>query len=189
MLAELAAHIDARIARAVSRFGVPIRRLVIALVDAARKAPELAGEGLGTESLADVELFQHTGFRSIPVGGAEAILVQVGGPGGHWVAVATADRTTAPVDVLAGEALLYGSGGARVHARLGGLVVLNEGVAGAARLGDPVSVTLDATALTAIVTTLTNSGLITPGSPTGAPLVPVPVSGTIVGASATVLVG
>lgn len=190
-------EVDNRIARRLAQSSI-VRRMVLEAVTATTFVPEVAGEGLAGEQLDGVELFQHFGFRSIPPVGSEAIALRVGGAGGHLVVVATAGRPTVPTDLVDGDSTLYSSTGARVDtkadgtvaitAALAGLVNLNGGTAGVARLGDSVSITLDSATMTTLAASLITAGLVMPGTPVAAP-VPVTASGTITTGSATVVCG
>lgn len=150
-------QVDARIERASARLRFAVRAVVIA-ADPTSKLPGLSMEVLAGELLPTIELFQHAGFKSVPVPGAEAIVLQVGGRGGHYVVVATADRATAPSGLVAGDACIYGLTGAKVLVKADGSVeistpvggsialdvlgnvTLNGGLMGVARVGDTVTV-------------------------------------------------
>lgn len=80
----------------------------------------LRGERMGT-----VERFQSYGFTSRPPEGAEAILLCLAGSRDAGVVIADEHREVRPRGVLAeGEALVYASGGARIHVRAGGVVTI-----------------------------------------------------------------
>lgn len=130
--------IDARIERAVSRVRLA-QKAVLSAVTATTKAPECDAELLADERIPGMELYQQAGFRSIPIVGAEAIVIQVGGRGGHRVVIATADRANAPTDLVAGEVAIYSTGGAKVVCKLDGSVVINDGTQGVARTTDSCS--------------------------------------------------
>lgn len=166
--AALLAEVDRRIERRVGQVRGAVRAVVLS-VTPTTKAPELAVEALADELVPTVELVQHVGFRSIPAAGAELVLVQIGGRGGHLVAIGSVDRTTAPTDLVAGDASLYASSGARVLCRADGSVLveapsgasielspsgtiaLNGGGAGVARLGDACAPSAGMTAWIAAV--------------------------------------
>jgi len=68
--------------------------------------------GLKGERFQKAELFQHFGFRSRPLEGAEVVLVPVGGSGAHTFSVAEEDRRyPCPVELEPGDVCIYDSRG------------------------------------------------------------------------------
>lgn len=120
-------------------------RCLVRSSDDARRALELSVDVLSGESLSRVERFAHYGFTSRPRPGAEAVVLCLGGNRDHPVVIAEEDRTQRPVGTLAeGEVLVYAAGGARVHLKADGSVVVTA-PAGAVVDGD-LEVTGDVTA-------------------------------------------
>ena len=77
-------------------------------------------EGLAGEAVAG-ELFQHYGFTSAPLAGAELIALPVGGHSRHTVVVASEDGRYR-ITVQDGEVALYSDEGDRVHLKRGRVV-------------------------------------------------------------------
>lgn len=77
-------------------------------------------QGLAGESVSG-ELFQHYGFASAPLAGAEYIAIPVGGNSKHTVVVASEDGRYR-VTLQDGEVALYTDEGDRVHLKRGRVV-------------------------------------------------------------------
>lgn len=77
-------------------------------------------EGLAGESVAG-ELFQHYGFSSAPLGGAEYIGLPIGGNSKHVVVVATEDARYR-IAVKDGEVSIYTDEGDYIHLKRGRLI-------------------------------------------------------------------
>jgi phage gp45-like len=81
-----------------------IRRVTLGLAGALW---DLAGyDDDEPETFAGVERFQHVGFSSRPRGGAEVIVVHVGGESGHPVAIASRDASL-DVDLAEDETAIW----------------------------------------------------------------------------------
>jgi len=63
----------------------------------------------------DVERFQQYGFTSVPLEGAEAIVLHIGGGRDHGIVVATEDRRYRLTALADGEVALYDDQGQNVH--------------------------------------------------------------------------
>lgn len=77
-------------------------------------------QGLAGESITG-ELFQHYGFTSAPLAGAEYIVVPVGGNSKHAVVVASEDGRYR-VTLQDGEVALYTDEGDHIHLKRGRLI-------------------------------------------------------------------
>lgn len=77
-------------------------------------------EGLGGESIPG-ELFQHYGFTSGPLAGAEYIAIPVGGNSNHVVVVASEDARYR-LSVKDGEVAIYTDEGDHIHLKRGRLI-------------------------------------------------------------------
>lgn len=77
-------------------------------------------QGLAGETVSG-ELFQHYGFTSAPLAGAELIAIPVGGNSKHTVVVASEDGRYR-LQVQDGEVALYSDEGDHVHLRRGRVV-------------------------------------------------------------------
>jgi len=76
------------------------------------KVPLCQFRGLKGERFQKVEMFQHFGFRSRPIEGAEVVLAPVGGSGAHVFSVAEEDRRyPCPVELKPGEVCVYDAQG------------------------------------------------------------------------------
>ena len=99
-----------------------ISRAVVRLVADDKRLQELQVSLLADEARAIVERFQQYGFTSVPLEGAEAIAVAVGGVRGHMVVLAVDDRRYRPRDLQPGETCQYNQHGDRVHVRADGTI-------------------------------------------------------------------
>lgn len=63
-------------------------------------------KGLAGESRDGAEIFQQYGFRSIPLGGSEGILLSLGGNRDHTVVICVDDRRI-QIDLKGGETAMY----------------------------------------------------------------------------------
>ncbi|WP_282265917.1 phage baseplate assembly protein V [Stenotrophomonas sp. PS02298] len=104
-----------------------ISRAVVALIDDARQVQELQLEMLDEEARAKSERFQQYGFTSVPLPGAEAIVVAVGGSRSHMVALAVDDRRYRKRDLAPGEVSLYSHEGDYVLFKNGRIVEVRAG--------------------------------------------------------------
>jgi phage baseplate assembly protein V len=84
-----------------------VARGIVRMVDDARLAQEVQLDLLAGETMSGAEHFQHYGFSSVPHGGAEAVVVFVGGTRSHGVVVATADRRFRIKNMQGGEVALH----------------------------------------------------------------------------------
>ena len=101
--------------REIVRIVAPIRRRVLLMIGRAvvtlvddeggRQAVQLAA--LAGEVLDNIERFQEYGFSSVPLPGAEGVLLAMAGMRQHSVAVAVEDRRYRPTGLSPGEVCLY----------------------------------------------------------------------------------
>lgn len=75
----------------------------------------------------DAERIQQYGYTSVPLPGAEAVLVFVGGNRDHGLVIATEDRRYRLVGLAAGEVAIYDDQGQKVHLTRTGIVVNGAG--------------------------------------------------------------
>lgn len=110
-----------------------LSRAVIKAVDDSLKAQGLQITLYADEVREDVERFQEYGFTSVPVEGAEAICLSLGGERDHPVVVATEDRRYRPKDLSEGDVAIYElDNGVRVYLeRSTGIVHLGGGTSAA----------------------------------------------------------
>jgi phage gp45-like len=111
--------------RTVNKLLAPLRNQLANLV--ARAVVQLVNDGaklqvvqlgvLEGETRAGCERFQEYGFTSVPLPGAEAVVLFVGGRRDHALVVAVDDRRHRPTDLEAGDSALYHHAGPRVLAK------------------------------------------------------------------------
>ena len=93
-------------------------------------------EARAGELLDRVERFQEYGFTSVPLAGAEAAIVSLGGIRQHSLAVAVDDRRYRPTGLAGGEACVYTlldaddeAGPHRIHLLADGKIRIETGAA------------------------------------------------------------
>lgn len=91
-----------------------VARGVVQLVDEAKKLQMLQLGVLDGEDVPDCEHFQPYGFASVPLEGAEAVVLFPNGDHGHPLVVATSDRRYRPTGGERGQVTLYHYTGAKV---------------------------------------------------------------------------
>ena len=90
------------------------------------------------EMLSDIEVMQHYGLTSVPLDGAEVVMLAVGGVKDHGIVIAVDDRRYRLKGLANGDVALYDHTGQVVHlAGENGITVRS-----------PVSVTIDAPTVT-----------------------------------------
>lgn len=103
-LKEVVEHLTRPIRRRVM---LMVGRAVLALVDDDPKLQVIQIRGLARETLDRVERFQEYGFTSVPLEGAEAVIVCPGGVRQHPLAIAVDDRRYRPTRLKPGEVCNY----------------------------------------------------------------------------------
>ncbi len=84
-------------------------------------------KGLPGETLDGIERFQNYGFTSVPLPGAESIIVFVGGSRSHGVAVANDDRRHRKKNLQPGESAQYSDEGDFIHLKRGKIIAVTSG--------------------------------------------------------------
>lgn len=100
-----------------------VARAVVDLVNDGAKMQALQVTILDGETRDDAERFQQYGLTSVPLEGAEAVVLSVGGRRDHLLVLAVDDRRNRLKDLEAGEVALYTYEGAKVHLKRGRIVV------------------------------------------------------------------
>ena len=98
-----------------------IRGIIQSVIEGAIK--RFSASGRDAETFADREYFQHYGFTSRPLSGAEAIIIR---EGNHIVMIASDDRRYR-IALEAGEVALYTDEGDKVHLKRGGNIEIVAG--------------------------------------------------------------
>ena len=99
-----------------------VARAVIRAVDDSAQAQECQVELLKGELRDRMERFQEYGYTSVPLAGAEAAAIFVGGNRDHGIIVATEDRRFRLKDLAPGEVALYTDEGDKIHFKRGGTI-------------------------------------------------------------------
>lgn len=103
------------IAPVMRRLRLMIGRAVITIVNDSLKEQNLQVTSLDGEPLDDVERPQNYGQFSVPLAGAEAIVLSLGGDTDSAVAVVVEDRRYRPTGLVAGDSGIYHYEGHRIR--------------------------------------------------------------------------
>lgn len=103
-----------------TRVANSLARAVVSLVDDSTKLQLLQVGALADETIEDVEHFQPYGFSSVPLEGAEVVLMFPNGDRAHAIAVAVSDRRYRPTGGQPGDVIVYGKEGAKVILKASG---------------------------------------------------------------------
>jgi len=113
--------------RIANRVRLAIARAVLGAVNDAAKL-QAVQVTLGADVVRDdAEHFQHYGFTSVPLPGAEGIGLAVGGSTDHLVVINIDDRRFRLKALPAGEVALYDDLGHKVHLTRNGIVIDGAG--------------------------------------------------------------
>lgn len=97
-----------------------VSRATVSRVDDSQKMQSLQLEVLAEETREGVERVQNYGFTSVPLEGAEAVVLFVGGRRDHGLAVAVDDRRHRLKGLQPGEVALYSESGSTVVLKANG---------------------------------------------------------------------
>lgn len=111
------------------RIRLSVGLALVDLVDDTRRLQKLQCRSLGGGVPADLNRYQNYGFTSVPLPGAQAVLVAVGGNASHLVALAVDDARYRMKDLLPGESALHNHLGDFIVIRNGRIVEINAGAA------------------------------------------------------------
>src|SRR5690606_3924594 len=92
-----------------------VARGVVMLVNDAAKMQALQVRVMADEVLDDVEHWQPYGFSAHPLGGAEALVLAVGGHRAHSVVVSCGDRRYRLTGMQGGEVAIYTDEKDKIH--------------------------------------------------------------------------
>lgn len=113
--------------RLMSRLRGMVSRAVVSLVNDSLKMQGLQVTLMAGQTPDDAEHFQHYGFTSVPLPGAEGIALAVGGSTGHTVVINVDDRRYRVKALQAGEVCLYDDLGHKVTLTRDGIVIDGAG--------------------------------------------------------------
>lgn len=99
-----------------------VTRAVVTLVNDAAKMQTLQISLLADEHLDGVEHWQPYGFTAVPLAGAEALVVSVGGHRAHSVVVACGDRRYRITGMQGGEVAIYTDEEDKIHFKRGRVI-------------------------------------------------------------------
>lgn len=128
-----------------NRVANSVARAVVHLVSDTKKLQLMQAGALAGETIDEVEHHQPYGFSSVPLGGAEAILVFPNGDRAHAIAVAVSDRRYRPTGGQAGEVCLYTDEGDVIRLGRGHIMSLETSgsvtlAAGTVKLGSAAAI-------------------------------------------------
>ena len=114
--------------RLMSRLRGMVSRAVVSLVNDSLKMQGLQVTLMAGQTPDDAEHFQHYGFTSVPLPGAEGIALAVGGSTGHTVVINVDDRRYRIKNLPGGEVCVYDDLGQKVHLTRAGIIVNGAGL-------------------------------------------------------------
>ncbi len=129
------AHLRHLIRPLGTRIANAIARAVVHLADDSTKLQLLQVGALADETIDGAEHHQPYGFSSVPLAGAEAVLVFPNGDRGHPLAIAVSDRRYRPTGGQPGEVTLYTNGTPRLILKANGTIEARSASGTAVRLG------------------------------------------------------
>lgn len=104
-----------------------VSRAIVTVVSDDQGFQVIQLKGLPGEVLDGIERFQNYGFTSVPLPGAESIIVFVGGSRSHGVAIAVDDRRHRKKNLQPGESAMYSDEGDSIHLRRGKIIAVTSG--------------------------------------------------------------
>ncbi len=103
-------------------------RAVLTAIDSTPPIQLVQADGLAGEQLQDNELMQHYGFTSVPLAGAQMIVLPVGGKTAHGIIIASEHVTYRLKALKDGEVAIYDDQGQSVYLTRGGVVINGAGL-------------------------------------------------------------
>jgi phage baseplate assembly protein V len=145
-----------------NRVANSIARAVVQLADDDKKLQLVQLGVLAGETIDDGERFAEYGFTSVPLPGAEAVVVFPNGDRAHPLVIAVDDRRYRPTGEAPGTVIMYGHAGQRIRCLPDGDIEVIPGGSGEVRIGttsaaDPIARKSD---IDAIETAITNAAVI-----------------------------
>ena len=119
--------IDKMLAPLRRKVSMMVARGVLSLINDAGGRQVLQVQLLAGELADGAESFDHYGFTSVPLPGAEGIYLSVGGERTHGVVIATGDRRYRLRNLQSGEVAIYDDLGHQVYLSQQGIVINGAG--------------------------------------------------------------
>lgn len=110
-----------------AKVNLMVGRAILSAVNDSAALQTVQAQLLADEVLDDVERVQQYGYTSVPLPGAEGVVVFVGGNRDHGLVIATDDRRYRKAGLAAGEVAIYDDQGQSVHITRSGIVVNGAG--------------------------------------------------------------
>lgn len=107
-----------------NRVRLMIGRAILLAVNDATAAQQVQAQLLADEVLDDMERIQQYGFTSVPLPGAEAVVVFAGGNRDHGLVIATEHREHRLTGLDPGEVAIYTKNGDKVLIKADGTIVV-----------------------------------------------------------------
>lgn len=114
--------LDKALAPLRRRVMLMVNRAVISLIDDEKSLQQLQATLLSNEVRNKIERFQDYGFSSVPLAGAQGLILCVGGNRDHAVAVSVDDRRYRKANMKAGEVAVYHKDGNFLHFKEDGTI-------------------------------------------------------------------
>ena len=105
-----------------------IGRAILSAISDSGRVQTVQAQLLAGEVQDDVERIQQYGYTSVPLPGAEGVVVFVGGNRDHGLVIATEDRRYRLVGLEGGEVAIYDDLGQKVHLTRNGIVIDGAGL-------------------------------------------------------------
>lgn len=144
--------------RLMSRLRGMVSRAVVSVVNDSLKMQGLQVTMMADQTTDDAEHFQHYGFTSVPLPGAEGVALALNGSTDHTVIINVDDRRYRLKGLPGGEVALYDDIGQKVHLTRSGIIINGAGLP--INITNTPSVTID-TPQTTCTGNLTVKGLMT----------------------------
>lgn len=119
MMADIARAVQALTADMRARVQLMAVRALILIVKDGGDGQVAQIKALADEDHDDAESMSHYGFTSVPLGGAECVVLRISGNADHGVVIATGDRRTRLKGLQGGEVALYTDEGDKIVLKRG----------------------------------------------------------------------
>lgn len=120
-------QLEMLMADAKGRLRLMVGRCILRAITDGGAVQTVQAQLLADELQDDVERIQQYGYTSVPLPGAEGVVVFVGGNRDHGIVIATEDRRYRLKGLKGGEVALYDDLGHAVHLARTGIVVKGAG--------------------------------------------------------------